>query len=91
VPTLAHSGPDTSHSDRMQKVPSSAAAASVHVPETVVVLGDELQPASATPVLDLDVVGPAPVLEAAFEPGPETGPGAAAGSAVAVAVAAAEL
>jgi hypothetical protein len=91
VPTPAYSGPDTSHPGRTQKAgpSSSALAAFVPVPVVVVVLRNEPQQASATPVLELDVVAAphsASVLEAAFEPGPETGPGAAAGSAVAVAV-----
>jgi hypothetical protein len=96
VPTLAHSGPDTSHSGRTQRAgpSSSAAAAFVLVPAAVVALRNELQQASATPVPELDVVAAlhsASVLEAVFEPGPETGPGAAAGSAVAVGVTAVGL
>jgi hypothetical protein len=66
---------------------SSAAVASVPVPAVVVVLRNEPHQASATPVLELG----ASVLEAAFEPGPETGPGAAAGSAVTVGVTAVGL
>lgn len=93
MPTLAHSGPDTSHSGRAQKAgPSSSAAAAAFVP--VVVLRNELQQASAAPVPELDVVAAlhsVSVLEAVFEPGPETGPGAAAGSAVAVGVTAVGL
>ena len=96
MPTPVHSGPDTSHSGRTQKAgPSSpAAAAFVTVPVPVVVLGNGLQQASATPVLELDIVAvphSASVLEAALQPGPEIGPGAAVGNAVAVAVAAVGL
>ena len=96
MPTPAHSGPDTSHSGHTQKAgpSSSAAVAFVSVPAAVVVLRNGLQQASATPVLELDVVAAphsASVLEAAFEPGPELGPGAAAESAVTVGVTAVGL
>jgi hypothetical protein len=60
----------------------------------VVVLTNELQQATGTPVLELDVVAAphsASVLEVAFEPGLEPGPGAAAGSAVVVCVTAVGL
>jgi hypothetical protein len=95
----AYSGPDTSHSGRTQKAgpPSSSPAAVapfVPVLAAVIVSRSELQQASATPVLELDVVAAsrsASVLEAALEPGHETGPGAAAGSVVAVAVAVAAV
>ena len=94
MPTPAHSGLDMSYSGRIQKGSSSSAAvaaAFVHLPAVVAVLRHGPQQASATLVLDLDVVvAPHSVsvleVEVAFEPGPETGPGAAAGSAVAVAV-----
>ena len=64
------------------------------MPAAVVVLRNELQQASAAPVLELDVVvasHSASVLEAALELGPETEPGAAAGSAVTVGVTAVGL
>ena len=64
------------------------------MPAAVVVLSNELQQVTATPVLELDVVAAphsASALEAAFEPGLEPGPGAAAGSAVAAAVTAVGL
>lgn len=90
MPTPAHSRPDTSHSGRTHKAgpSSSAAAAFVPVPAVVVVPKNEFQQASATPVLELDVVvasHSASVIEAAFELGPEAGLEAAAGNAVTVA------
>lgn len=62
----------------------------------VIVPRNELQQAGAKPVLELElgVVAAshsASAIEAALEPGPETGPGAAAGSAVAVGAAAVGL
>ena len=90
MPTPARSGPDTSHAGRTQMAdPSSSAAVAdfVLVPAAVVVLTNELQQATGTPVLELDVVAAphsASALEAAFEPGLELGPGAAAGGAVTV-------
>lgn len=91
----AYSGPDTSHSGRTQKAgpSSSAAAAAPFVPVLAAVIV-QLQRASATPVLEPDVVAAshsASVLEVALEPGHETGPGAAAGGAVTVGVTAVGL
>ena len=97
MPKPAHSGPDTSHSGRIQKVSPSTSAA--FVPAAAVVLRHVFQQASVTPALELDVVAAAhsvSVLEAAFEwrsgseraaNEAETGPVTAAGCAVTVTVA----